>query len=387
MLNINNKILKYGLVGLVALVLIVSGIDYTITQIKLSKIPPSLRINTDKDNIIGAQTIPNGKIYDKEDPKKVIYEGEVVKYAYKTDKIEDKPNEVVEKRTKHSRTIKVAEDDEKITYQLEVISGVPQYYEDENGEWYQADYGTTDINTYALETKGTLLAQLFSPEKVYATEGTFYPDADPETTSVDGYVGRHSVNEIFTTIRNGTGAGFNDASTTIAAQLNASTTSNQYDALWRGILTFNTSSIVSSASIINSQLSLYGSGKNNGLGNPDLYIADASPISNTALQANDFSNISRISFGSVTYASWSITSYNDITENSSGISNINKTGITKRSIQLSWDLLNNTTGLSWVSGLQAYIYAFSAEETGTSKDPKLVVTYGVPVPGNFFQMF
>ena len=138
------------------IVLIVFGIDYAITQIKLSQIPESLRINTDRKNIIGAQVIPQGKIYDKQDPTKVIYEGEIVKYAYKTEKIQDKPNEVIEKRTKHSRTIKIGEDRKKqtITYQLEVISGVPQYYKDEKGEWYQADYGTTDINTYALETRG-----------------------------------------------------------------------------------------------------------------------------------------------------------------------------------------------------------------------------------------
>ncbi|MFA5838789.1 MAG: hypothetical protein WC849_02530 [Candidatus Paceibacterota bacterium] len=150
-----SKLLQALLIPLVAVLLIV-GIDYGITQIKLSQIPESLRINTKRENIIGAQVIPNGKIYDKQDPTKVIYEGEVVKYAYKTEKIKDKPNEVIEKRTKHSRTIKIGEDKKKqtITYQLEVISGVPQYYQDEKGEWYQADYGTTDIDTYALETRG-----------------------------------------------------------------------------------------------------------------------------------------------------------------------------------------------------------------------------------------
>ena len=149
-----SKLLQAILIPL-AVVLIVFGIDYGITQVKLSQIPESLRINTDRDNIIGAQVIPQGKIYDKQDPTKVIYEGEVVKYAYKTEKIQDKPNEVLEKRTKHSRTIKIGEDKKKqtITYQLEVISGVPQYYEDEEGVWYQADYGTTDLNTYSLETK------------------------------------------------------------------------------------------------------------------------------------------------------------------------------------------------------------------------------------------
>ena len=91
----NKKQLLQAILIPLTMVLLVFGIDYGITQIKISQIPESLRINTDKDNIIGAQVIPQGKIYDKQDPTKVIYEGEVVKYAYKTEKIQDKPNEVL----------------------------------------------------------------------------------------------------------------------------------------------------------------------------------------------------------------------------------------------------------------------------------------------------
>ncbi len=389
MLNINNKILKYGLVGLVALVLIVSGIDYTITQIKLSKIPPSLRINTDKDNIIGAQTIPNGKIYDKEDPKKVIYEGEVVKYAYKTDKIEDKPNEVVEKRTKHSRTVKIAEDNEKITYQLEVISGVPQYYEDENGEWYQADYGTTNLNTYSLETKGSVLANLFFPNKVYATESPFYPEPNPETSTVDGYIYREASGSSWANLRDG-GGGFqySGESDSIGSPSRIDADGNWFR-LMRGIFLFDTSSLTSSAIISDAVLSLYGSSKVDNLNIlPNIDIYTSTPASNTSLVGADFSQVGSISQtgNPISFNNFTNSVYNNFTFNTTGKGNISKTGISKFGARnANYDVANVEP--TWSLNQLSYININFAETAGTSQDPKLVVTYTSPVPGRFFQMF
>ena len=372
-----SKLLQAILIPL-AVVLIVFGIDYGITQVKLSQIPESLRINTDRDNIIGAQVIPQGKIYDKQDPTKVIYEGEVVKYAYKTDKIEDKVNEVVEKRTKHSRTVKVAEDNEKITYQLEVISGVPQYYEDEKGEWYQADYGTTDINTYSLETKGSVLANLFFPNKVYATEGTFYPDADPETSTVDGHAGRTVAGETFNSIRNGAGNFADDFSTFLTSRLDAVSTTDMYGELYHSILLFDSSSLGASANISSSIFSGYSSGKTATLGETPIHLAASTPASNTSIVNADYQQIGRTSFGSITYANLTASQYNDITLNASGLSNISKTGISKFSLQLEWDINNNFTG-TWSDTARTAIDVRSAEAAGTSQDPKLVVTYTVPL--------
>ncbi|MFA5838848.1 MAG: hypothetical protein WC849_02830 [Candidatus Paceibacterota bacterium] len=377
-----SKLLQALLIPLVAVLLIV-GIDYGITQIKLSQIPESLRINTNRDNIIGAQVIPQGKIYDKQDPTKVIYEGEVVKYAYKTDKIEDKPNEVIEKRTKHSRTIKIGEDKKKqtITYQLEVISGVPQYYQDENGEWYQADYGTTDIDTYALETRGgvTLLANLFSPEKVYATIGTFYPDADPETSTVDGYVVRNVVDEPFSTIRDSAGKVADSSATNTQIRLLASATSDQFNLLGRSYALFNTSTISANGVISSAIFSGYYSDKLNGLGSTDLHLAASTPASNTNLVIADYQNISRTSFGSITYANFLAAQYNDITLNAAGIANISKTGISKFSLQTSWDITNSFGGI-WASSGDTYFFITTADTAGTSQDPKLTVTYTIVIP-------
>ncbi len=378
MFNISNKTLKYGLVSLVALVLIVSGVDYLITQKELSKIPQDLRINTDKDNIIGAQTIPNGKIYDKQDPTKVIYEGEVVKYAYKTDKIENKINEVVEKRTKHSRTIKVAEDKEKITYQLEVISGVPQYYEDEDGEWYQADYGTTDINTYALETKGSVLAQLFSPEKVYATEGTFYPDANPETNTVDGNV--HKTDDpSWSTVRSAASGNAVDASGTTMS-VGGRFFSPNYRII-RSYFLFDTSGLGTLAQITNATINLYIL---NNYAASHSNIVSSSPASNTDLVLGDYSQIGSVSFAQVAYTSIIVNAYNTHTLDSNGIANISKTGISKFGARNTDDLINFTPA---DDGNSNQIDYSTADTTGTSQDPKLVVTYTVPQTGTFFQMF
>jgi len=387
MFNISNKTLRYGLVGLVALVLLslVSGVDYLVTQKELSKIPEDLKINIDKDNIIGAQTISNGKIYDKEDSTKVVYEGEVVKYAYKTEKIIDKPNEVVSKRTKNSRTIKIAEDKEKITYQLEVISGVPQYYEDEKGEWYQADYGTTDINTYALKTKGSLLAQLLFPNKVYATEGTFYPDADPETSTVDGWVANQNIAD-WSTARSASSANtVNDSDTYVNALNNYAGVPNYY--IYRGYFLFYTSSLCTEA-IISSAIFSSNAGYKYDNDN-SVYgftvIVSSNPTSNAGLVVGDYSKIGSTELSSrLDNTNLVLNVYNDYVFNTDGNNTISKTGITKLGLREGHDLLNSAPPepADSYNGPQFK----SAENSGTSQDPKLVVTYTVPA-GNFFQMF
>jgi len=64
--------------------------------------------------------------------------------------------------------------------------------------------------------EGGVLAGLFKTEKVYATTGTFYPDADPETSTVDGDVRRwYGDGEDWESIRNAvSGDSLDDTSST-----------------------------------------------------------------------------------------------------------------------------------------------------------------------------
>lgn len=203
---------------------------------------------------------------------------------------------------------------------------------------------------------------------------TVYPDPDPETTTIDGDARRSSVNETFSTIRGGAGTAMNDTAASHFVTLAATSTSNQYSELRRFIALFNTASLTASANISSAVLSLFGTGKTNGLGDPDLHIASSTPASNTTLATGDYSNVGSTSFGNVTYAGFSTVAYNDITLDSNGIANISKTGVSKFSALLSWDINNSFTG-AWSSLAQSYLSFNSADQGATTNDPKLVVTY------------
>lgn len=95
---------------------------------------------------------------------------------------------------------------------------------------------------------------------------TFYPDSNPELTSVDGFVVSSSSPNSFLSKRAELGSVANDFSTSgRIARLVASNSTNEYQIIHRGILIFDTSSLPDSAIITSATLSLYGVGKGNGL--------------------------------------------------------------------------------------------------------------------------
>ena len=208
-------------------------------------------------------------------------------------------------------------------------------------------------------------------------ELTVYPDADPETSTVDGYAERGVTSEDFSTIRNGAGTVSSDLDTSLYSYLNGSATTNQFNQLRHVYILFDTSSL-SNGTISSSVFSGYYSNKINTLGSPDLHLASSTPASNTALIGADFQNVGRTSFGSITYAAFTASQYNNITLNADGLANISKTGISKFSLQLSWDINNSFTGV-WVSAESSFLAIISADTAGTSQDPKLVVQYSLPV--------
>ncbi len=200
---------------------------------------------------------------------------------------------------------------------------------------------------------------------------TFYPDASTGATTVDGSSGRTAVDETWATIIAGAGNSHDDTSSSITVQARASAVSNQFQILHRAILTFNTSPL---KQVVSAVLSLAGLSKQIGLGAFDLHVAGSTPASNNILANADFGQCQTTSFGSVTSASLSTNgSYNDVSLNASGTANIVR-GISKFSVQVSWDILASFTGV-WSSGLSSLWTFQSADTAGTSSDPKLVVVY------------
>lgn len=205
------------------------------------------------------------------------------------------------------------------------------------------------------------------------TTYTGYPDANPETTSVDGYAERSGVDQMWANIRAGAGTGSGDTDVNArCAWATGSATSGQFSRLRRTFLTFDTNSIPAGATINSATLTVTGTNKANGLGSPDLHVVGSAPASNTAIASGDYGNLSFTSFGSVSYAGFSTAGANVITLNASGLAAIVKAGITKLGLVLSWDQ-SGTFGGVWGSGLTSSFYINFADN-GSAK-PTLTVDY------------
>ena len=202
----------------------------------------------------------------------------------------------------------------------------------------------------------------------------FYPEAGTGGTTSDAIIGRTAVDEIFTTIRGGNGTVVSSTTANnTQAYLKASTTNNQFSHDYRGLFTFDTSGLSATVTITAATLSLYYSGKSNGLGDIDLHVTEATLGDPATPAVTDYQAVSYTSFGSIAYADWDA-GYEVITLNQAGQDNIDKTGISEYATMTDWDVANSFGGV-WSSGNVSYFTCYYADEAGTTKDPKLSVTF------------
>lgn len=217
---------------------------------------------------------------------------------------------------------------------------------------------------------------------VALTDTTFNPNADPESTSVDGFCSRTGVNETFATIRAGAGNGAQDSNTAaLLADFSSSATSNQYDALRREICLFDTSSLPDTDDISAAKIRYYINTISDNF-NQSIGVCDSSPASNTALANGDYGNTGTTRQASdIDITSLSTGAYNDWTFNATGIASITKTGVSKFSMKISADIDNSAP--TWASSTDLSTAANSAD--AASNKPQLVVTHTpAPVGGYIF---
>jgi hypothetical protein len=156
-------------------------------------------------------------------------------------------------------------------------------------------------------------------------------------------------------------------------------------AIDRSFFIFDTSSItagmvVTAASLFVMPSSLTGSGE-------EIGVIGCTPASDSAVQASDYSCYSSLNSPTeyatrTTGASSTVDTYKEIVFNADGIAAINKTGNTRIMLREGHDIDNSASGTTF------YDYQiYSRNQTGTSKDPYLVVTYGStfvsPLPTHF----
>ena len=207
--------------------------------------------------------------------------------------------------------------------------------------------------------------------------GTFYPNADPETTTHDAYIRLSGVTVSWSTIRSTANATLmSDSTVNIPAEIRTSTTSSMWNAMRRGQYGFDLSSL--SGQTVNAvDFSLFGyAASTESLSGQSYSIAQITPTSWTQVSLSDYGAIQRTKFSTDTsLSSVSIGAENIHSLNSAGIAAI-QAAVGSR-IMLSQQVASDVDNLepTWGSNLTAMCQHCSAETTGTSSDPRLAVTY------------
>lgn len=138
----------------------------------------------------------------------------------------------------------------------------------------------------------------------------------------------------------------------------------------RGFLPTDTSALTSGATISSATLNIWPTDKAD-TNTTRMEVIQTSQASTSSLATSDFSAVTFTSGGNINISSVSTGSYNTITLNATGLTWISKTGFTKIGGVNGRDYDNSApTGLN-------YVYGYFSEQTSTTNDPYLSVTYTV----------
>lgn len=203
---------------------------------------------------------------------------------------------------------------------------------------------------------------------------TVYPDANPETTSVDGdlNVDDITISTNFTTVRNQTNADYAEPTAEIFWLWRNEKIGSRM-CISRGAMLFDTSPLTSGATISAATMSaksVAAGGVTTQAMTANVYTSN--PATNTNLVTADY-DVSL--WGGTALCDTSIANsvsknaYHDFALNATGLAAISKTSITKLGFRGNLDVSNTAPTA------RCYWAAYTADRTGTSEDPKLVITY------------
>ena len=227
-----------------------------------------------------------------------------------------------------------------------------------------------------------------TPGKIGNTTSTFYPDADPESTSVDGNINHVAI----------TWATTHDALTGISVDMTTAdavgvscgetSTPNEFQII-RGFFLFDTSALPDGDNITSATFSFYVTAvsdqDNDAQGYANVYAA--TPASNTDLVTADYDqigataqsdgNVDLTGLGTGAYANWVL--------NATGRGSISKTGVTKFGLREGHDAEN----VEYAGGdnTNNRITGSHADTAGTTQDPKLVVVHAAVTTPKMFLVF
>lgn len=210
----------------------------------------------------------------------------------------------------------------------------------------------------------------------------FNPDANPESTSVDGWIARDT-DGTWSAIRTGAGEVVDDSTTvTDMVRMSYAQPSSQYSFLSRTPFLFDTSSIGSGQKVSSATFQVYITAKDNTIGNLSFVLVASTPASNTALVTADYLQTGSVALSNAVAVNNITTSaYNTWTLNETGLAAINMLGITKLALVFENDRSN--TEPSPPAGSGAITTKISGHFAGAASEPKLTVVYTPAIPGGY----
>ena len=230
--------------------------------------------------------------------------------------------------------------------------------------------------------------------KIGMTVTTVYPDPDTETTTVDGAVANDrstlwATTHDATSASNDQGLGGAFPSRSEPANWTEGIFSYQYQAgnrtvISRGFFLFDTSSINDTDTVSAATFSwyvLYELDYSDNTSQEYVALVSSTPASNTDLVVGDYDQcgdaINNPTKGAsdLTNASVSLNAYNDWALNATGLGWITKTGVTKLGLREGHDVEDVVPTYSTDTNDVYSVAGRFADYTGTSSDPKLVVTH------------
>jgi hypothetical protein len=205
----------------------------------------------------------------------------------------------------------------------------------------------------------------------------FYPNADTESTSVDGWTLVDGVNVTWANLLTTAGQGNNDSGATMLVGLESSGTTNQWKSVYNGFLLFDTSDI-GSDTVSAVTLGVVCTSMANEFSD-SLAWNTTNPASNTTLENSDHVRIGNVKQSSdILMSNLTVDSatYNTLTGNSTAVGNVSTDGISKFGVGSAYII--SQTEPSWLSQKATQLVIATAEETLTSdKRPKLTVTHAI----------
>jgi len=219
----------------------------------------------------------------------------------------------------------------------------------------------------------------WAPPPPPPVEVTFYPDAHPEVTSVDGRLAFTWAQHSFSQLVAGAGTTAQDDSNYLNVTIYSDGFVDKWHTIYRSILLFDTSALPDDCTIISAILYIYGEGKTDTLGiAPTINLFASNPATNIALIPADYATLGTTPLCDtpIAYADFKTGTPGDpntFALNAAGLALISKTGITKLGLrEATYDAPDNPP--SWSADKVCSMVGWAVDKGGDYR-PKLVVTY------------